>query len=78
MGYAEDMGYDSYDIPEYVEAIDGNLDRFCEWVTEDEKYIKYEDLETSHIKNIIKRFKFTREQMPCLFAELDKRVSKLN
>jgi len=47
------------------------------WETKEGKEIKYKDLTTNHIQNIIRFFKYTEQDKPNLFSELEKRLSKL-
>lgn len=67
----------TWDMPSYPPVIEGELDEDKVWVNRNEEEIPYEKLETSHIQNIIRMFNFKRKDMPNLFRELDKRLSKL-
>lgn len=53
MSYAEDMGYDAYDIPESLDELWANGVH----KTKTGEIIKLKDMEVSHIENTIKYFK---------------------
>jgi hypothetical protein len=68
MSWADDEGLCAYDDYNFTDDDD------CVWVTKDGQDIMYDELETSHILNIIKMFKFTKKDMPNLFKELKRRI----
>lgn len=79
MSWADENSISCWDYEDLIQirCIEGEFDDQKFWVTREEKEIKYEDLSSPHIENIIKKFEYTKEEMPNLFEEYEKRLSKL-
>ena len=72
MSWADDNGISDYSFLDNIPALRAS-DKDKNWVTKDGVDIDYEDMETSHILAVIKKFNFTKKDMPNLFKELKKR-----
>ena len=73
MTWADDEGISGYSFLDCLPS-----DENQQWETKNNLIIDYCDLETSHIANIINKFKFTKKTMPNLLKEFKRRNKMKN